>query len=185
MWFQWVYSVLPFLDRGPVLELGFGTGKLLGELSNRGIDVFGIDRSMYMARLVRSRTPQKNGFPKLVNGGVQNLPFCNDSFLRIASTFPSPYILERQTWLEIWRVLAPGGLVVVVPTAWITGKSASNRLAARLFQATHQAPSIENEPDLAFSEFHLLIQEIGFIVRQQIIELPKSKVLCILAEKPQ
>ena len=55
MWFQWVYTVLPYLDQGPILELGFGTGRLLDELNKRGLDVIGLDRSMYMARLVHSR----------------------------------------------------------------------------------------------------------------------------------
>jgi ubiquinone/menaquinone biosynthesis C-methylase UbiE len=184
MWYQWVFTALPYLDQGPVLELGFGTGRLLDKLNSQGTDVIGIDQSMSMARLARSSLRKKGIFPKLVNGSVQNLPFGDDSFQRIASTFPSPYILERQTWLEIWRVLSPGGSVVIIPTAWITGKSSLYRLAARLFRATRPSPTTENEMDIEFGEFQRFLQTAGFIVRQLIIALPQSKVLCILAEKP-
>jgi ubiquinone/menaquinone biosynthesis C-methylase UbiE len=184
MWFEWVFTVIPYLDQGPILELGFGTGQLLGELNKRGSDVVGIDQSVSMARLAGSGLRKKGFFPKLVNGSAQNLPFCDHSFQRVASTFPSPYILERQTWLEIWRVLSPGGSAVIIPTAWITGNSNRYRLAARLFRVTHQAPSTENELDIATGEFQRLLHSAGFVVRQRIIELPQSKVLCILAEKP-
>jgi ubiquinone/menaquinone biosynthesis C-methylase UbiE len=185
LWYQWVYTALPYLDQGPVLELGFGTGKLLDKLNGHGIDVIGIDQSMSMARLAQSSLRKKAIFPKLVNGSVQNLPFYDRSFYRITSTFPAPYILETQTWLEIWRVLSPGGSVVIIPTAWITGKTVWYRLAARLFRATRQSPSTENELIIEFDEFQRFLQTAGFIVRQQIIVLPESKVLCILAEKPQ
>lgn len=185
MWFEWVLTAIPYLDQGPILELGFGTGKLLDELNKRGSDVIGIDRSMSMARQALSGLHKKGFSPKLVNGSAQNLPFCDHSFLRIASTFPSPYILERQTWLEIWRVLSPGGSVVVIPTAWITGNSSGHKLAARLFRVTHQAPSTENELETATGEFQRLLHSAGFVVHQRVIDLPQSKVLCILAEKPR
>lgn len=184
LWFQWVNTTILYLDQEPILELGFGTGRLLGELNRRGLKVVGLDRSWYMARLAKSNLHKKGVSAILVNGSAQSLPFCKHRFRRIVATFPSPYILECQTWLEIWRVLAPGGLVVIVPTAWITGKSIWNKLAARLFQVAHQAPSKIGELDNAFENFQLGMQTAGFIVQQRIIELPQSKVLCILAEKP-
>jgi ubiquinone/menaquinone biosynthesis C-methylase UbiE len=184
MWFQWVNAALPFLDQGPVLELGFGTGRLLVELSKREINAIGLDKSMYMVKLSRSSLGRKGISPKLVNGSAQYLPFCHHHFRRIVSTFPSPYILERQTLLEIWRVLSPGGQVVIIPTAWITGTSVRNKLAARLFRVTHQAPPTVNNLDDTFAGFYGGLKTIGFNVQQRIVELPQSKVLCILAEKP-
>ena len=184
MWFHWVNTALPYLNQGPVLELGFGTGRLLGELHNRGIDFVGLDNSINMAR--RSRADfQRNGvIPKLVNGSALNLPFVDHSFPRIASTFPSPYIFEHQTLSEIWRVLSPGGRVVIVPTAWITGKSISNKFSERLFRVTHQSPATEGELANAFTEIYRSLETSGFTVEHRIIELTHSKVFCILAEKP-
>ena len=184
MWFQWVNSALPFLDQEPILEIGFGTGRLLNELHNRGNSVVGLDRSMHMVKLVRSGLQRKSIFPKLVNGSAHNLPFCNHSFHRIASTFPTSYILERKTLLELWRVLAPGGQVVIVPTAWITGKSIWRKFLGRLFQITHQPPTTDHELDNVSVEFSHSLQWAGFIVQHRLIELPQSKVHCILAKKP-
>jgi len=184
MWYQWVNTALPFLDQGPVLELGFGTGHLLGELSKRRIDVVGLDNSLYMVKLSNYGL-RKNGIsPQTVNGKAQCLPFSHHLFQRIVSTFPSPYILEHQTLLEIGRVLSPGGLVVIIPSAWITGASLQHRLAAYLFRVTNQASPTVIELDDAYAGFIAGLKEIGFEVQQRIIELPQSKVLCILAEKP-
>lgn len=185
MWFQWVNTALPYLDHGPVLELGFGTGRLLEELSGRGINgVVGLDQSIHMVRIAQSGLRKRSLTPKLVNGRSQNLPFCNHSFRTIASTFPSPYILERQTLLEIWRVLSPGGRLVIIPTAWITGTTFPSKFAAHLFQVTHQAPPTFDEFEVAFDEFCRGLNSVGFDVQKRIVDLPQSKVLCILAEKP-
>jgi ubiquinone/menaquinone biosynthesis C-methylase UbiE len=184
MWFQWVHTALPYLDQGPILDLGFGTGRLLDRLDNRGIIVVGLDKSMSMVKLAKISLLKKGISPTLVNGCAQNLPFRNYSFQRIASTFPSQFILERLTLSEIWRVLSPGGRLVIIPAAWITGKYFWDRLSARLFQITHQVPSKESELDNAFKEFYYSLQTVGFIIQTRIIELPRSKVICILAEKP-
>jgi ubiquinone/menaquinone biosynthesis C-methylase UbiE len=184
MWFQWVNTALPFLDQGPVLEIGFGTGYLLGALSERGIYVIGLDKSMYMAKLSRSSLRKKRIITELVNGSAQYLPFPPHHFQRIVSTFPSPYILDRQTLLEIWRVLLPGGQVVIIPSAWITGVSARNKLATLLFRVTHQVPSNASDLDEVYTGLHDAMNAIGFEVQQRIIELPQSKVLCFLAGKP-
>jgi ubiquinone/menaquinone biosynthesis C-methylase UbiE len=184
MWYQWVNTALPFLVQGPVLELGFGTGKLMDELCHQGINIVGLDRSMYMARLAKSNLEKGGIIPKLINGSALNLPFCKHSFYRIASIFPSPYILESQTLMEMWRVLSPGGQIVIIPTAWIIGKSIRNKFSARLFQITHQAPPVDYGLENSFADFYSCLQAAGFIVQQRIIELPQSKVLCILADKP-
>jgi ubiquinone/menaquinone biosynthesis C-methylase UbiE len=184
MWFEWVNTALPFLDQKPILELGFGTGKLMNELSFRGINIVGLDKSMNMARLAKLVLRKKELFPKLVNGSAQNLPFGKNSFTRIASTFPSSYILEQDTLMEMWRVLTPGGQIVIIPTAWITGKDNWNRIFAWLFQVTRQSPSVDPSAESAYSGFYHCLQAAGFIVDRRIIELPQSKVLCILADKP-
>jgi ubiquinone/menaquinone biosynthesis C-methylase UbiE len=184
MWYQWVNAALPFLDYGPVLELGFGTGHLICELSDRGINVVGLDKSMHMAKLSRSSLRKIKVTSELVNGSAQYLPFTNQHFQKIVSTFPSPFILERLTLLEIWRVILPGGQVVIIPAAWITGASLWYKLAALLFRVTHQTPPIVSDLDDAFSGLRNELEAIGFKVQQRIVELPQSKVLCILAERP-
>jgi len=57
----------------------------------------------------------------------------------VAATFPSEYIFEPQTLAEIRRVLRPGGKLVIIPSAWITGQGWLEQLAAELFRVTGQA----------------------------------------------
>jgi ubiquinone/menaquinone biosynthesis C-methylase UbiE len=184
LWYQWVDTALPFLDSGPVLELGFGTGRLLEKLKNGGVKVIGIDKSKQMVKLAKKRGHKQDDMPPLVNGDALHLPFSSHSINNVASTFPSEYILNHNTMSEVLRVLSPGGRLVIIPTAWITGKSVPFKLAARLFQITHQSPAGSAEIQDAVSHFTSLLQAEGFSATVRIIDLPNSKVLCILAEKP-
>jgi len=184
MWYRWVDTALPFLDNGPVLELGFGTGRLLKELRDKGIKAVGIDKSRQMVSLAMKSVSRKDETPLLVNGDAQYLPFRSNSISNVVSTFPSEYILNRSTISEVFRVLSPRGRIVIIPTAWITGKSVPYVLAARLFQITHQSPDGKREVESAITHFTRLLQEEGFSATERIIDLPHSKVLCILAEKP-
>jgi SAM-dependent methyltransferase len=96
LWFGWIRAALPE-TRGRVLELGFGTGHLQLALATRA-GVVGVDASPQMAR-------------------AQALPFPEARFDTVVATFPSEYILDPATHQEIHRVLAPGGRLVIVPSA--------------------------------------------------------------------
>ncbi len=184
MWYRWVDTALPFLANGPVMELGFGTGRLLKKLRDRGIKVVGIDKSKQMVNLAMKSVSFKDDIPLLVNGDARYLPFRSNSINNVVSTFPSEYIQNRSTISEVFRVLFPGGRLVIIPTAWITGKSVPYVLAARLFQITHQSPVGNSEIESAATHFTRILEAEGFSASERIIDLPYSKVLCILAEKP-
>jgi ubiquinone/menaquinone biosynthesis C-methylase UbiE len=75
--------------RGPVLELGCGTGRVTLPLARGGARVVGIDRSASMldrglARLRRSRLTRK---PALVRGDITALPFPDASFGLVAAPY--------------------------------------------------------------------------------------------------
>jgi len=179
-WKDWVQSALPYLD-GRILEIGFGPGHLQLSLHARGLPAFGLDESRQMARRA-SRLLRKIGcLPKLSRGLAQNLPFTKNSFNSVVATFPSEYIFDPHTLTEIRRVLMPGGKLVVIPTAWITGRRLHERLAAWLFRVTGQAPAIA----ASLPGMNSLFTYNGFEVRHELVEFPGSRVLVIIATKPR
>ncbi len=139
-WKDWVFSVLPFVDGERVLEIGHGPGHLQAALVRRGIRTFGLDASPQMGRQAAGRLRRSGLTPRLVRGYAQAIPFPNETFDQIVSTFPAEYIAAPETLAECYRTLKPGGELLVLPAAWITGQSLLDRGLAILFRVTNQAP---------------------------------------------
>jgi SAM-dependent methyltransferase len=57
--------------RGPVLEIGVGTGRLFGEARCRGVDVYGIDRSAAMIARCQAKLPEAERSRVLVADAVR------------------------------------------------------------------------------------------------------------------
>ncbi len=114
-------SALPYLEGPRVLELGHGPGHLLTALRQRGLQAVGLDLSRQMGLI--AYTNQKNLAiePLLVNGYAQFIPFSPSSFDQVAATFPAEYFWDLQDSPEVARVLRPGGTLLALPAAWITG----------------------------------------------------------------
>jgi ubiquinone/menaquinone biosynthesis C-methylase UbiE len=177
-WKDWVASVLTYISGERVLELGHGPGHLIIALNNIGISAYGLDESVEMGRLA-STNLHKRGLPqRLVTGLAQQLPFPGEIFQQVISTFPTQYIISPETLAEVYRLLEPGGSLIVLPVAWITGKAWYDRFAAGLFRITGQAP----EWDARFLEPFI---EAGFQVQIQYRFANSSKILILLALKPQ
>jgi SAM-dependent methyltransferase len=102
--------------RGPVLELGCGTGRIAAPLGRAGVRLVGLDRSEAMLararrRLARTRLDGRVG---LIRGDIRHLPFSRSSF----STVIAPYgvlqslLRERDlaaTLASVHQVLESGG----------------------------------------------------------------------------
>jgi ubiquinone/menaquinone biosynthesis C-methylase UbiE len=175
-WKNWVLSILPDLPGPRVLELGYGPGHLQISLARGQIIAFGLDQSRQMGRLAQQNMSALGLKSQLVNGMGQSLPYRDQAFNQVVATFPTPYIFERQTIEEIYRVLLPGGVLIVVPTAWITGSSPGDRVAASAFRILGQAPEWEDR------ELQPL-QEAGFFTTVDRRKLASSEVLVIKAVK--
>ncbi|MDI6770525.1 MAG: class I SAM-dependent methyltransferase [Anaerolineales bacterium] len=179
-WKAWVCSILPYIAGQRVLELGHGPGHLQLALHKHGFQAYGLDESRQMGRQTFLRLQQKDFHPNLARGQAQTLPFAQNTFQSVAITFPSEYIFDPHTLEEIQRVLIPGGRLVILPIAWITGRSPLERLAAWLFRTTGEAPGKPGELNL---ELKKLFERAGFEARKEVVELKSSTLLFILAKK--
>jgi len=179
-WQDWGRTTLPHLRGTRVLELGFGPGHLQVALSQAGFQAIGLDESRQMCVRAAANL-SKNNFPTtLTRGYAQLLPFASDSFDSLVATFPSEYIIDPATLAEVWRVMRPGGRLVVALSALPGSASLFDRATAWLFRVTGQSGDLtENIEDrirahFAASKFRL------DVIR---VEVRQSTVLMIVAEK--
>lgn len=175
-WQAWILSVLPELNGPRILELGHGPGHLQKAALEKGYWTCGLDESRQMGRIALSRLRESDLKPNLVNARAQRLPFADGSYSQIVATFPTAYLVEQETLSEVWRVLCPGGKLIAMPVAWITGKGVLERAAAWLFHITGQAPEWED---------HLLepVIKAGFEIEVERRSSDSSVVLLIKALK--
>ena len=184
-WQGWVFTILPYLDDGRILELGSGPGHLQAKLLSDRQGVFGLDSSWQMLRHAKRNVSLDQESGNLVMGMAQALPFQARSFPTIVATFPSDYITDSQTLGQVWRVLEDGGRMVILPAAWISGSGLLDRLAAWLFSITGESPDFNGDDlhsSLKFSIDRLI--ESGFDVSHELVEGHNSKILIIQAVKP-
>jgi SAM-dependent methyltransferase len=92
-----------------IVDLGAGTGRNLEWLVELG-DAVGIERAPTGLAVARARRR------RMIKGSVAALPLADDS-IDLATSFDVLYCLddatEREAIREMWRVLKPGGFIVV------------------------------------------------------------------------
>ncbi len=141
-WRAWQHSALRHLDppsAGRILELAHGTGHLQIALRNAGYQSLGCDLSRAMGRIAGQRIRRVGIVPRLVRCDARRLPFASQSFAAIVCTFPSGFIVDPLTIGESYRVLLPGGKLIFVPGASLTGRSAAKRAVDLAYRVTGQS----------------------------------------------
>ena len=176
MWDEWVFSVLPDLEGPMVLELGHGPGHLQLALRKNSIQSFGLDQSREMSSLASQRLLLAGYSSLLVNGIAQHLPFSTSIFHQVVATFPTEFIVDHQTLEEVIRVLKPGGNLLMLPVARITGEGFVHRIASWLFYITGQTPEWDDRMLIPF-------QDVGFTARVEYTKMESSELILIRAEK--
>lgn len=92
-----------------ILDVGGGTGRVSALLRDRARQVVVLDESHKM--LAKAR--EKGGLG-LARGLSEQMPFADGSFERILMVDTMHHVIDQaQTARELWRVLAPGGLLVI------------------------------------------------------------------------
>lgn len=112
-WDAWRCAALAHVRGDIVLELGFGTGRLLPQLAQRAKQVVGVEKSAAMIcqaqRMMRKAQEPRGDTSvqrvQLVEGEAQSLPLPDQSVDTVVATFPAPYIFAADTLAEILRVL--------------------------------------------------------------------------------
>jgi ubiquinone/menaquinone biosynthesis C-methylase UbiE len=176
--------------KGPVLELGCGTGRIALPLARAGVSLVGIDRSERMleraARRLPSlsrRLPRRKRHPlRLVRGDIRSLPFTDGNFTMVLAPYGILQSLLRDrdlsaTLASVNRVLRPGGLfgVDLVPDVpnW---HEYTNRiqLRGRATAGTHLTlvESVRQDTKLRLTTFHqTYIERRGGEVREHRFDL--------------
>jgi ubiquinone/menaquinone biosynthesis C-methylase UbiE len=114
-WDRWRMVAVRFIDRGPVVEIGCGTGQTLAALRRLPWPAVGLDPAAPMLRQARRRAAGR-----LIRAHGQRLPLRTASVGTLLSIFPTAYILDPAVWREVGRVLAPGGRFILIDGAWLS-----------------------------------------------------------------
>jgi ubiquinone/menaquinone biosynthesis C-methylase UbiE len=140
-WRNWQRAALKHLKVQPgarVLELAHGPGNLQLDLYAAGYQRVGYDLSPNMGRIAQRKLQRRHLDAPLVRGYAQQLPFADESFDAIASTFPTEFIIAKETLAETQRVLRPGGRMVVVASGILTGGGPARELLETAYRVTGQ-----------------------------------------------
>lgn len=98
-----------------ILELGCGTGRLTEYVSKQQeCEIFGVDLSGGMLQLARDRLKRDAAHnAHLTLGSISDLPFADNSFDAVFAILVINLIQDyRRAFVEIKRVLRPGGVIV-------------------------------------------------------------------------
>jgi ubiquinone/menaquinone biosynthesis C-methylase UbiE len=173
-WRQWQLAALIEFKPGVILEIGHGPGYGQLDLKHAGYACVGLDPSRQMNKLARRRLTQAGQKPDIVCGCAQALPFADQAFSGLMSTFPSEYIIDAETLVEAHRVLFQGASFTIVGIVEITGKSLPDRFARWLYKITGQSGSIPT----GWIEY---FQEHGFTPRLEVVTTRRSKITRVVA----
>jgi len=175
-WQKWVQAASPYIEGARVLEIGVGPGHLQLALQQKNNKIFGLDESRQMVKMANKRLRNHGFRPNLLRGDALTLPFVDESFNQVVMTFPSEYILKSATISEIRRTLVRGGMALILPVAWITGRKPWEWLVAWINRITGEAPDWNPgvlEP----------LKEAGFDVSWEMIDFSNSKIVLIRLRK--
>jgi SAM-dependent methyltransferase len=98
--------------RGPVADVGCGPGQIARYLHGHGVETLGLDISPGMVAVARRLSPE---IPFL-EGSMLSLPAVDGAWAGIAAFYSIIHVPEADTpraFAEFFRVLAPGGLLLV------------------------------------------------------------------------
>jgi ubiquinone/menaquinone biosynthesis C-methylase UbiE len=156
-WHAWQKAALPELRGDRVLEVAFGTGNLLWDMTVEGYRCAGIDLSPYMARIAAKKFCRQGGVAPVCRARAKELPFPDMAFDSLVVTFPDYFILDLLAQEEMGRVLVPGGRLVIVDGGHILKKDAWSRLLNWAFRIT-VSPEARREAQKSFNHPRFAIE---------------------------
>ena len=141
-------------DRGPVLEIGVGTGRIARPLAAEGVDVLGLDLSGPMLRKLVDNAGGRRPFP-LLQGDATRLPFATGTVGGVIAWHVFHLI---PPWMdavaEARRVIRPGGTLVVARGGW-------EGLAGEISTAFCESAGLGSKPVVGLDEVADLDDHLG------------------------
>lgn len=156
-WHDWQRAALPELRGDRVLEVAFGTGNLLWDMTVKGYHCVGVELSPYMARIAARKFHRRGEDAPICRARAQQLPFPNAAFDSLVVTFPDYFILDPLAQEEMARVLPPRGRLVVVDGGHILKRDAWSRFLNWAFRIT-VSPEARQEARKSFTHPGFTIQ---------------------------
>ncbi len=190
-WQDWQRAALPYIKGPNVLEIGHGPGHMLLALDQAGFDVTGVDLSPQMACLSRRRLRDGGATVPLLRAMAQHLPFRARAFDSVLATFPTEYIVARETLAAVHRVLGDNGRLVIVPFARLSGQSMPVRFVEWLYRITGQRPQgqmLDSSPSpvaqpTLWEQTKGRFQQAGFDATIETVTLSNSEVTIMIVTK--
>jgi len=144
-----------------VLDIGVGTG-LLTERLPKGLSNFGIDVSEEMLK----KAEEKNLQIKLQKGDFLNIPFDDNKFHRIISTFALHHLSSKEkeiAFLEMDRVLLENG-IIVIGDFMFKDESQKNEVINKFKKEDRQDMllEIEDEYFMDISKMKKFLNDLGY-----------------------
>jgi len=175
-WNDWIRTAGWLAPKGPLLDMGCGKGILLQHAAERGIHAVGLDESPQMLR--HSSRLLREMDCLLIRAVGQSIPIQTGVFQTVTATFPAPYIFEPDTLNEIRRVLKPGGKMIILVTAHVTGST----LHERIIRFSYGLFGFGHAPDSLQAYLQEPLRKCGFQGHVEWIAGPNARLLVIIAQ---
>ncbi|HEU5013121.1 MAG TPA: class I SAM-dependent methyltransferase [Roseiflexaceae bacterium] len=113
---QQIFKLLNLKPGQSVLDAPVGTGRIGAYLAQQGLNVTGLDLTRNMMLQARRRSESANLAINFIEANARVLPFADNQFDGLISNrffHIIPVEIYRPFILEMWRVLKPGGVLLV------------------------------------------------------------------------
>lgn len=147
-WQRTSMQFLPSPDAGVVLDFAHGTGNLQIDLQTADYDTIAFDLSPYMGRIAKRKMSNNKLKAQFVRGSAFQLPFADQSFAAVVSTFPTDFIVQPDTLYEVHRILHDNGRLIVVLNGVFTGGGVIKVFLEWLYRITGQHENDPHEHDV-------------------------------------
>ncbi|MFZ5642666.1 MAG: class I SAM-dependent methyltransferase [Bacillota bacterium] len=164
--------------RGPVLDVGCGTGNYAHFFARNGYDVYGIDISGRMLEIAQIKAKKADIKVNFVQADATRLPFPANSFATVICLFAIEFTNHpNEVMKEIYRVLCPGGHLIMT-----TLNRHSLWAVLRRIRGQIQPTVYNNAQFLSCRELKRLLSENGFsnLVWQNAVYYPPVNISNIL-----
>jgi len=111
---EWAFYIKEIINKfskgNKILDIACGTGKIIEILNKNNFEVFGLDLSFEMLKIAKNRK-----LKNLVNSSFFKIPFKNESFDIVISTFDSLNNVQdideiKLVFEEVYRILKKDGI---------------------------------------------------------------------------